>query len=162
MKDRFVQRPRFIQGTGERWYWRDCRNHYWRRRKESLQLHKCEDDLTHNAPVDDLFSSWNHDSCYNNDHWKRLGDWERPPTGITWDMYVDPCTGDTFARGDCVIIEPNCVFSQYNLHENDVGVGDTCVLLEFWYEPNRNFRDIQKQYFILYSYNEEHRKKSLL
>ena len=114
-----------------------------------------EEDLTHHAPVDDCFIDEIHDSRYDDDHWERPDAWERPPTGLTWDMYVDPHTGDTFARGDCVIIEANFVFSQYHRHENDVGVGDKCVLLDFRYEPNRNFGDIQKQYFILYSYKEE-------
>ena len=78
---------------------------------------------------------------------------ETPAYVITWDIYVDPHTGNLFDRGDCVIIEENYVISQYH-RDVHVGVGDKCVLLDFRYEQNDTFGDIQKHYFILYSYNE--------
>ena len=79
---------------------------------------------------------------------------KNPPAGIKWSYFVDPHTGNEFAQGDCVVIEEDCVLSQFYRRNVDVKVGYKCVLLDFLYEPNKNKGDVQKHYFRLYPYNE--------
>lgn len=113
-----------------------------------------EGDATHNGTVDDCFLSENHEEEYYDDWWKRPEGWERPLSGITWDMYVVPHNGNIFPRGNFLIIENNCVISRYHSCDVDVAVGDKYVLLGFRYKPKKFYVDIQKQYFILYSYTD--------
>ena len=66
-----------------------------------------EVDVTHHGPVDDCFLSDIHEEDYD-DYWWERPEWqERPPSSITLDMYVDPHTGNAFARGNYVVIEDN-------------------------------------------------------
>ena len=66
-----------------------------------------DNEITHEGPVDDC--SWCDvtDGEYDDDWWERGPRWEPRPSGICWDSFLDPHTGNHSARGDCVLIEPN-------------------------------------------------------
>ena len=109
------------------------------------------EEITHEGPVDDCLFSDVKKERYDDDWWERGYKWEPRPSGIHWDSFVDHHTGNQFARGDCVLIEPNFCKSQYHRFMVDVNVGDKCILLEYFYEPNECLGDMQKHYFRMYS-----------
>ena len=88
-----------------------------------------EGDVLHHKGPDVSFHDDAHQNLYDIDWWVRLVCYTKPPTDIKWSSFVDPHTGNTFARGDCVVSEENYASSQFDRHNVDVNVGDKCVLL---------------------------------
>ena len=128
--------------------------HVWLYRNRKV-VRAYEWEVLHNHAPDDNFLNEVHHEKYDVDWWQRPPHYEAPPSNISWNDFVDPHTGNVFAKGDVVVIEQNFVFSQFHRHEVDIEVGDKCVLIDFRYEPNDNVGDIQKHYFRLYSYNKK-------
>lgn len=118
----------------------------------------CANDITHHRPVDDCNFFYVNNEEFDDDWWQRGPGWESPPNGIRWDSFVDLHTVNLFARGDCVLIKKSHITSKFHLYMVDVTVGDKCVLIYYKYEPHKCYGNIQKHYFLMFSY----RKKEII
>ena len=96
-----------------------------------------ESDVLHHKSPDDYFDDDVKLMLYDLDWWVRPPCYETPPIGTKLSDFVDPHTGNEFSLGDCVVIEENYVLSTFDRLNDEVNIGDKCVLLDSLYESNK-------------------------